>query len=229
MGDCTKLNSQRCSLLFGGGSSSIVCPIRHRQRPWLPRSPPVLYPPSPRRPPPPPQADINATRLTALAAELAAAGGPSAHPTVITATLDGKTNLTAFVSRAKAVITAAGPFSVHDGDALLSACARNGVHYADISDEFYWQRRMVDGYDQLARVSGAKVNLVPIVHPRVSPGSTPAGGQSVVDPRMIFPFRTLHNGHCPFSLFLKTGEGLAQESRRIRTDPWLQEWLAQGP
>ena len=27
----------------------------------------------------------------------------------------------------------------------MKACAENGVNYVDISDEFYWQRRMIDG------------------------------------------------------------------------------------
>ena len=46
--------------------------------------------------------------------------------------------MTEFVTRARAIATAAGPFSIHDGAVLVRACAEHGVHYADISDEFYW-------------------------------------------------------------------------------------------
>jgi short subunit dehydrogenase-like uncharacterized protein len=64
-----------------------------------------------------------------------------------------------WVKRAKTVITAAGPFSVHGGEVLVKACAEAGVHYADTSDEFYWQRWMVDRHDAAAQKSGAKVLL----------------------------------------------------------------------
>lgn len=104
-------------------------------------------------------ADINATRLDALKASLAAGGGPSSHPAVILATLDGKTDLRGVVNRTKAIVTAAGPFSIHNGDKLVEACAEYGTHYADISDEFFWQRRMVDGYDAMAKSSKAHIVL----------------------------------------------------------------------
>ena len=101
-------------------------------------------------------ADINATRLADLADALAAS--PS-KPEVILARLDGSTNLTSLVLRARAVATAAGPFSVHDGAALVQACAENGVHYADVSDEFFWQREMVEKFNSAASKSGAQVVL----------------------------------------------------------------------
>jgi len=63
------------------------------------------------------------------------------------------------VRRTRAVVTTAGPFSVHSGNLLVKACSRLGVHYVDTSDEFYWQRRMVDSYDAAARESGAHIVL----------------------------------------------------------------------
>ena len=33
------------------------------------------------------------------------------------------------------------------------------MHYADLSDEFYWQREMVDSYDAVAKKSGARIVL----------------------------------------------------------------------
>lgn len=98
-------------------------------------------------------------KLEAVAADLAAAGGPSSKPEIIVATLDGKMDLGAVVRRARAVATAAGPFSIHGGEYLVKACAENGVHYTDTSDEFYWQRRMVDGYDTVAKKTGARMVL----------------------------------------------------------------------
>lgn len=99
-------------------------------------------------------ADRNATRLDDLAAELASM--PSGKPEIIVSPLTGDL---AWVSRAITVATAAGPFSIHDGENLVRACAIHGVHYADTSDEFYWQRRMIDRYDARAASSGAHIAL----------------------------------------------------------------------
>lgn len=97
--------------------------------------------------------------LLELVDELAKEGGYFAKPEVIVASLDGKVDPKTWVTRAKAVISAAGPFSAHGGELVVRACAESGVNYADTSDEFYWQRRMVDGYDAAAQKSGAKVVL----------------------------------------------------------------------
>lgn len=104
-------------------------------------------------------ADRNATKLAELAATLAASGGASSHPKTIVASQDGSTDLEEMVSRARAVASAAGPFSVHGGERLVSACAAKGVHYVDTSDEFYWQRWMIDRYHTQAEQSGASIVL----------------------------------------------------------------------
>lgn len=94
--------------------------------------------------------------LQSVAADLAKAGGSSSKPEIIVASLNSTADFT-WVKRAKAVITAAGPFSVHGGEYLVKACAEAGVHYSDTSDEFYWQRWMIDRHDAAAQKSGAKV------------------------------------------------------------------------
>eukprot|EP00933_Yihiella_yeosuensis_P004583 TRINITY_DN108953_c0_g1_i1.p1 TRINITY_DN108953_c0_g1~~TRINITY_DN108953_c0_g1_i1.p1 ORF type:complete len:422 (+),score=95.79 TRINITY_DN108953_c0_g1_i1:58-1323(+) len=101
----------------------------------------------------------NKDHLKHLADELALEGGNSSKPEIIVASLDAKSDLKSWVSRAKAVITAAGPFSVHGGEYLVKACAETGVHYSDTSDEFYWQRRMMDFYGDLAEKSGSRMVL----------------------------------------------------------------------
>eukprot|EP00929_Paragymnodinium_shiwhaense_P034311 TRINITY_DN18693_c0_g2_i2.p1 TRINITY_DN18693_c0_g2~~TRINITY_DN18693_c0_g2_i2.p1 ORF type:complete len:333 (-),score=59.59 TRINITY_DN18693_c0_g2_i2:304-1302(-) len=97
--------------------------------------------------------------LEALATSLAGEGGNSSKPEIIVSDLDEKTDLSNWVSRAKAVVTAAGPFSRHGGEYLVKACAEAGTHYADTSDEFYWQREMIDAHDATAKKSGASVVL----------------------------------------------------------------------
>jgi len=101
----------------------------------------------------------NMTKLQYLASKLAKEGGPSSKPELIAASLDGKVDPGTWVRRARAVITSAGPFSVHNGELIAKACAKHGVHYSDTSDEFYWQRWMIDRHDATARASGARVVL----------------------------------------------------------------------
>jgi len=97
-------------------------------------------------------------KLEAVVADLAKEGGQSPKPEIIVSALDDKADMT-WVARAKAVITGAGPFSVHGGEFLVKACAEAGVHYSDTSDEFYWQRWMIDRHDAAAQKSGAKLVL----------------------------------------------------------------------
>jgi len=101
----------------------------------------------------------NTSKFQELAANLAAGGGPSSKPEQMIFPLDGSTDVRQYVRRTRAVATAAGPFSVHGGEVLLSACAELGVHYTDTSDEFYWQRWMIDRHDTTAKASGAKIAL----------------------------------------------------------------------
>jgi len=80
-------------------------------------------------------------------------------PQVLVAALDNQSDPKTWLKDTTAVITAAGPFSLHGGEVLVRAAAELGVHYADTSDEFYWQRWMIDRYDQLAQSTGAKMVL----------------------------------------------------------------------
>ena len=99
----------------------------------------------------------NSTRLEELGKSLQAAGGPASNPTQIVATTDGKTDLASFVSRTRVLATAAGPFSIHGGEAMIKACASAGVHYVDVSDEFFWQREMTDRYDAVAHTKEVRI------------------------------------------------------------------------
>ena len=47
-------------------------------------------------------------------------------------------------------VPSAGRYSIHGGELLVRACAESGTHYADVSDEFYWQREMIDSHDAAA-------------------------------------------------------------------------------
>lgn len=96
----------------------------------------------------------NESKLRALVSQL---GDVKSMPEVVVGALDNSSDPKTWLVDTKAVITAAGPFSLHGGEVLLKAAVELGVHYADTSDEFYWQRWMIDRYDQLAQKSGSKV------------------------------------------------------------------------
>lgn len=100
-----------------------------------------------------------AEALNALRASLAAEVGDPAlteHVQVITADAQDEGALRALAESTRVVATTAGPFSLH-GTALVSACVRAGTSYADITGETDWVRAMIDGYDECARATGARI------------------------------------------------------------------------
>jgi short subunit dehydrogenase-like uncharacterized protein len=96
----------------------------------------------------------NAGALEAVRATLT-----SQQVEVVTCPLNDAGAVKAMVQSAHVVITTAGPYSTYDGDKLLGACARAGVHYSDLSGEGFWQREMIDQYHEIAQASGAKIVL----------------------------------------------------------------------
>jgi len=101
----------------------------------------------------------NESKLYSLVSTLEQSTRLLSRPKVIVASLDTKHDPASWVRRTRTVATAAGPYSKHGGESLVRACAELGVHYVDISDEFYWQRQMIDRYDAVARASGASIVL----------------------------------------------------------------------
>jgi hypothetical protein len=64
--------------------------------------------------------------------------------------------LRALVADTRVVITTVGPF-VRYGTPLVEACALFGTDYCDITGETDWVRNMIDKYDDIAKVSGARI------------------------------------------------------------------------
>ena len=56
----------------------------------------------------------------------------------------------------RVVITTTGPFDRYGSD-LVRMCAESGTHYADITGETDWVRKMIDRYDDKARATGARI------------------------------------------------------------------------
>jgi short subunit dehydrogenase-like uncharacterized protein len=81
------------------------------------------------------------------------------EPRVIVAQAADEASVQAMVADAKVVLNVAGPFSEHHGDHIVGACARSGTYYADLSGEYWYQRRMIDEFHQQAERTGAKIVL----------------------------------------------------------------------
>jgi short subunit dehydrogenase-like uncharacterized protein len=94
----------------------------------------------------------------ALQGAACAAGKPDAAAAAVVvevADLTGEEEvLRAVVAKTRCVLTTAGPFERY-GQALVRLCADLGVHYADITGESDFFRRMIEENDARARESGA--------------------------------------------------------------------------
>ncbi len=56
----------------------------------------------------------------------------------------------------RVVATTAGPYARY-GEPLVAACARTGTHYADLTGEVLFVRRMIERYHAAAQRSGARI------------------------------------------------------------------------
>jgi short subunit dehydrogenase-like uncharacterized protein len=91
-------------------------------------------------------------KLSALRTSLA-----DAAPEIIVADTSDRPSIDAMVSKARVVVTAAGPYAEYGGDAVVEACAKQGRHYADLSGEYWFQRAMIDQFHEEAQRTGAKI------------------------------------------------------------------------
>ncbi|MCS6900132.1 MAG: saccharopine dehydrogenase NADP-binding domain-containing protein [Myxococcales bacterium] len=67
-------------------------------------------------------------------------------------------SLRRMVAQTRAICSTVGPFALH-GSALVAACVQERTHYADITGEVQWVRRMIDEHHDAA--SDAGVRIVP--------------------------------------------------------------------
>ncbi len=65
-------------------------------------------------------------------------------------------SLEALCERTQAVVTTVGPYA-RFGSELVAACARTGTHYADLTGEPQWIRRMIDAHQATAQATGARI------------------------------------------------------------------------
>jgi short subunit dehydrogenase-like uncharacterized protein len=77
-------------------------------------------------------------------------------PEILRVDFDQPATLRAAASRARVVLNLAGPYTIH-GEAMIRACISAGSHYADLSGEIPFLRRMIDAHQEQAMKAGVKV------------------------------------------------------------------------
>jgi short subunit dehydrogenase-like uncharacterized protein len=90
-------------------------------------------------------------KLEALKAS--ANGGVTA---ALTADAQDQAAIDAAVSRARVVLSTAGPFAVC-GDGVVDACVRFRTHYVDITGETPWMKSLIDRYDRQASADATRI------------------------------------------------------------------------
>lgn len=75
---------------------------------------------------------------------------------MITASADDPASLQAMAESTKAVVTTVGPYMKY-GLPLVEACAQAGTHYADLAGEVLFMRESIDGFDAMAKETGARI------------------------------------------------------------------------
>ena len=77
-------------------------------------------------------------------------------PVEVACLISDEAKLRAVVKKTRVVITTAGPFEKYS-QTLVKVCAEEGVHYADITGETDFFRKMIGEHDATAQKSGAKI------------------------------------------------------------------------
>jgi short subunit dehydrogenase-like uncharacterized protein len=75
---------------------------------------------------------------------------------LLIADAEDRHSLDALVRDTKVLCTTVGPYAKY-GEQVVAACAANGTHYCDLTGEPQFVRRIIDGYDETARATGARI------------------------------------------------------------------------
>ena len=77
-------------------------------------------------------------------------------PEVISADVDDPLSLERMAERTRVVLNLVGPYTLY-GRPVIEACVHAGTHYADLTGEMPFVRRMIEEFDVAAREAGVKV------------------------------------------------------------------------
>jgi short subunit dehydrogenase-like uncharacterized protein len=98
----------------------------------------------------------DAARLAALRDELDANAASVTLPAVLVADSHDIAAVEAMAASTRVLISTAGPFALY-GDAIVDACVHRRTHYADITGETAWVRRVIDRLHARAARDGTRI------------------------------------------------------------------------
>jgi len=82
--------------------------------------------------------------------------GPGGDWPIVVADSSDEESLKAMAESTGVVVTTVGPYAQY-GLPVVAACARAGTDYADLTGETLFMKKSIDGYDETARKSGARI------------------------------------------------------------------------
>jgi len=77
-------------------------------------------------------------------------------PEILAADVGDAASLDAMATRARVVINAVGPYTLH-GEPVIEACIAGGAHYMDLTGEIPFVRQMIDRAGERAERAGVKI------------------------------------------------------------------------
>ncbi|MGB5212927.1 MAG: saccharopine dehydrogenase NADP-binding domain-containing protein [Anderseniella sp.] len=83
-------------------------------------------------------------------------GAEARSLTLLTADAADEASLKGLCEQTRVIISTVGPYALY-GEPLVRLCATTGTDYCDLTGEVQWVRRMIDGYENLAKESGARI------------------------------------------------------------------------
>jgi len=98
----------------------------------------------------------DAAKLAALRDELAADSATVNPPTIVVAECHDAHAVEAMVAATRVLLTTAGPYALY-GDTIVDACVKQRTHYADITGETSWVRRLIDRHHARAARDGTRI------------------------------------------------------------------------
>lgn len=76
-------------------------------------------------------------------------------PIIVADTRD-EVSIDALVSTTKVIISTVGPYALY-GEPVIKSCVSHGTDYCDLTGEPQWIKKMIDRYEEAAKVSGARI------------------------------------------------------------------------
>jgi short subunit dehydrogenase-like uncharacterized protein len=93
------------------------------------------------------------TKLDNLKASL---GAPAMSIPSIVADTSDEASIDVLVGSTKVIISTVGPYALY-GEPVIKSCVAQGTDYCDLTGEPQWIKKMIDRYEDVAKVSGARI------------------------------------------------------------------------